>query len=142
MAIATGRWAVILKQNADGQEEIADIKIMEGVKPELNVDAVDRYSLEEVEDGVKIGMVRGGKVGSVAGWGFQDALSAAGRSEAGVTRLADAKPARDESALPAVSHEKQRGTEAPAQQQSSTASAPTSAPKSTAKRSRAKKKAA
>lgn len=146
MAIASGRWAVILKSNSDGQAEVADIKIMEGgLRPELNVDAADRYTLEEVEDGVKIGMVSGGKVGTVGGWGFQDELSAAGRSEAGVTRIADAKATRDESALPPVSHEKQRGTEAPAR--ASAAATSTAAPeakpaaKKPARRS-AKRKAA
>lgn len=111
MAAVSNRWATIINSNADGVAEIANISLMEGVEPERNVDAADRYRFEEVEDGVKIGMVQGGSVGAVGGWGFADELTAANRSESGITRIADTKSKTDEANLPPVSHEKTRGEE-------------------------------
>lgn len=139
MADVGGRYAVILT-NDDGKDVISEIKLMEGTEPEFNVDAADRgYKLEKAEDGWQIGMVRGGSVKAVGGFGFEDALSAAGRSDAGVTRIADTKPADDKSALPPVSHEKQRGLSAPA---AAPAKAETSTEAKPARRSARRKKAA
>ncbi len=134
--MASGRWATILKKNADGVAEIANISLMEGAAPEVNVDASDRYDFQEVDDGVKIGMVQGGKVGAVGGWGFQDELAAAGRSESGVTRIADTKPEDDEASLPAVSHEKQRADEVSSSKSESSDSDDEDKPAGKAKRQR------
>lgn len=113
MADVGGRYATIVANN-DGKDEISVISLMEGTEPEFNVDAVDRgYKLEKAEDGWQIGMVRGGDVKAVGGFGFEDELSAAGRSDTGVTRIADTRTADDKSALSSVSHEKQRGLSAP-----------------------------
>jgi hypothetical protein len=63
------RYAVI-KEADDGEQEIIDIKLMEGNPPALKDD--DQSTAEEVPDGPKIGMVRGGPVGSVDGFGFRE----------------------------------------------------------------------
>lgn len=132
-----GRYATILT-NDDGKDVISNISLMEGTEPEFNVDAADRgYKLEKAEDGWMIGMVRGGGVNAVGGFGFEDSLSAAGRSETGVTRIADTKPAEDKSALSAVSHEKQRGLSA-----SSESAKTETADKPAAKRKPLRRKAA
>lgn len=145
MADVGGRYATIVA-NDDGKDEISIISLMDGTEPEFNVDAVDRgYKLEKAEDGWQIGMVRGGDVKAVGGFGFEDALSAAGRSDTGVTRIADTKPADDKSALPAVSHDKQRGLSVPAEGERTTAAtdtAPKPAKRRAAARTSKRKKAA
>jgi hypothetical protein len=140
----TNRWATILNANDDGKREITNISIMEGVQPEINVDARDRYTVEQVEDGVMIGMIAGGPVKPCGGWGFADELAAAGRSETGATRIADSKP--DPAALPPVSHEKVRADAPASGDVSATAKAAEEKPvkkrgKSSARPSARKKKA-
>jgi len=63
------RYATIVKDN-DGREVISNISLMEGTTPEIRKDS-DAKVLK-VADGVLIGMVKGGKYGSVAGWGWDD----------------------------------------------------------------------
>jgi hypothetical protein len=66
----TVRWAVIIITDA-GEEEVSDIKQMEeGTEPEL--DETTNATAEEVADGVEIGMIRGGPVGAVGGFGWRD----------------------------------------------------------------------
>jgi hypothetical protein len=66
----TVRWAVIIITDA-GEEEVSDIKQMEeGTEPEL--DETTNATAEEVADGVEIGMIRGGPVGAVGGFGWRE----------------------------------------------------------------------
>lgn len=95
------RYALVLKETG----EVTDIKLMDGVEPEINSDVADQYEVFP-SDTLQIGMVRGGKANAVDGFGFSDEQVAANRSASGVTRIADAKAAPP---LSAVSHEKQRG---------------------------------
>lgn len=63
------RYATIVKDN-DGREIISNISVMEGTTPEIRKDSDAKVM--KVPDGVLIGMVKGGKHGSVAGWGWDD----------------------------------------------------------------------
>lgn len=63
------RYATIIKDN-DGKEVVSVISQMEGNPPEVRENAPVR--VQKVPDGVKIGMVRGGPVDSVAGFGFPE----------------------------------------------------------------------
>jgi hypothetical protein len=64
------RFAVI-KRTDDGEDEIIDIKSMINDKaPELHDDG--QSVAEEIGDGPKIGMVRGGPVGNADGFGFRE----------------------------------------------------------------------
>ena len=111
MAIAKGRWATIVNETG----EVSNISNMEGgVQPEVNADARDRYTFEEVDEGVMIGMVRGGPVGSVGGFGWREGESAGGRFGPGIYRSSADKPAIDETALPAVDHDRKVRGDAPA----------------------------
>jgi hypothetical protein len=66
----TVRWAVIVVTDA-GEEEVSDIKQMEeGHEPDL--DETAEATAEEVEAGVEIGMIRGGPVGAVGGFGWRE----------------------------------------------------------------------
>jgi len=66
----TVRWAVIITTDA-GEEEVSDIKQMEeGTEPDL--DETAEATAEEVEAGVEIGMIRGGPVGAVGGFGWRE----------------------------------------------------------------------
>ena len=80
------RYAVIRKQD-DGSEVVSDIKLMEGIPPEIRSDQKNRVTVEKAEDGVMIGMVRGGKRDAVGGFGFakQGTQTAADRG-LGVTK--------------------------------------------------------
>ena len=61
------RYATIVSTD-DDEEEVSNIQLLEGDPPEPDSDA----KIEEVEDGVKIGMIRGGPVAQVGGFGFRD----------------------------------------------------------------------
>jgi len=61
------RYAFIVTTD-DGEEEVSEIKLMEGKEPEPDSDA----KVEEIEDNVQIGMIRGGPRASVGGFGFRD----------------------------------------------------------------------
>jgi len=64
------RYGILLKRD-DGREEVSDIKMMEGSAPVVPDNG--RYSVEKnLDDRVKIGMVRGGSRDSVAGFGYED----------------------------------------------------------------------
>lgn len=89
MAIAKGRYATILNETG----EVTNIQIMEGVAPEINGDTAHRYTVEEVDGGVMIGMVRGGPKNAVGGFGFPEGQDIGDRHGTGVTRIADSKAA-------------------------------------------------
>jgi hypothetical protein len=95
-----GRWAVIMKvEGKDSREEVIDIKQMApGAKPSLYglADTDDKntgnYSVEQIPDGVIIGMRRGGEFESADGFGWRDAEDKAARGGpigSGAVRLAD-----------------------------------------------------
>lgn len=69
------RYGLIVKRD-DGQEEVAITSLSE-TRPRDpdrfrgNPD-IDRGKVEQVEFGVTVGMVRGGKFGSVGGFGWED----------------------------------------------------------------------
>jgi hypothetical protein len=113
MAVASGRWAVILKETG----EVIDIKLMDGTEPEINQDQVERYEVEEVDGGVMIGMVRGGKGEAVGGFGFPEEGGIGDRYGTGVTRLADVNTP-ERGVDPSTSHAKQRGTDTNAKESS------------------------
>lgn len=60
------RYATIIKRD-DGKEEISNISLFEG-KP--SDPGGDHAHYAKVGDGVKIGMVKGGKGEASGGWGF------------------------------------------------------------------------
>ena len=62
------RYAVILKQTG----EVIDVKLIDGPKPEFEGDKADQYEIIEADDGIQIGMVRGGPRYQVAGFGFPE----------------------------------------------------------------------
>ena len=63
----TTRYATIIEGN-EGEEIVSAIAQMEGAAPEPRSNA----KVEKVADGVMIGMVRGGPVDSVGGFGFPE----------------------------------------------------------------------
>ena len=66
----TVRYAIIVTTD-DGEEEVSDIKQMEdGQEPEI--DDASEATFEEVEAGVEIGMIRGGPVKPVGGFGWRE----------------------------------------------------------------------
>jgi hypothetical protein len=80
------RYAVLITNN-DGEQEVSDIKQMEGSAPDLGSNA----KAVKVPDGVLIGMIKGGPVGSVGGYGFpKGSAGSANRSPVGVTKIDDA----------------------------------------------------
>ena len=62
------RYAV-LKETDDGETEIINIHAMESGEPELHD---DDSTAEEIGPGPKIGMIKGGPVASVDGYGFRE----------------------------------------------------------------------
>lgn len=79
------RYAAILT-NDEGQEVVSDIKQMEGAPPEIR--SGENTEFVKVPDGVLIGMIKGGPVDAVAGYGFAEGTAGkTGRSEAGVTKV-------------------------------------------------------
>jgi hypothetical protein len=111
MAVQKGRWATILNNTG----EVTNISLMEGGAPEVNKDAVGRYTMEEVGPNVMIGMMRGGPLHATDGYGFPEGADIGGRAGPGSVRLSVLRNDADDAALPAVSHEKQRGTDAQAE---------------------------
>lgn len=65
------RYATLVKQD-DGTEIVSNIAQMEGVPPEIRDDQKDNYRVVKVADGVKIGMIKGGPVDKVGGFGFPE----------------------------------------------------------------------
>ena len=63
------RYATIIKQE-DGSEVVSSIAQMEGVPPEVRADQAKNIRVQKVADGVKIGMVKGGSVDAVGGFGW------------------------------------------------------------------------
>lgn len=83
------RYAVLITNN-DGEQEVSDIKQMEGSAPDLGSNA----KAVKVPDGVLIGMIKGGPVDSVGGYGFPAGSTGKdGRSPVGVTKIDDAPAA-------------------------------------------------
>jgi len=68
------RYATLVKGN-DGRDVVSNISLMQGTTPEIRKDSAAK--VVKVADGVKIGMVKGGKHGSVGGYGWDDPLDAA-----------------------------------------------------------------
>jgi len=64
------RYGILLKRD-DGREEVSDIKLLEGSEPVVPDNGL--YSVEKnLDNGVKIGMVRGGSRDAVGGFGYED----------------------------------------------------------------------
>ena len=63
------RYATIIKQD-DGTEIVSSIAQMEGVPPEVRADQKDKIKVIKAPDGLKIGMIKGGKGDAVAGFGW------------------------------------------------------------------------
>lgn len=75
------RYAILI-EDGDGNTVVSDIKQMEGAAPDLRVGKAVK-----VPDGVLIGMVKGGPVDPVGGYGFPEGSQGkTGRSEPGVTK--------------------------------------------------------
>lgn len=70
------RYAILITNN-DGDLEVSDIKQMEGSAPDIGFGKAVK-----VPDGVQIGMIKGGPVNSVAGFGFAEGTAPI-RSEPG-----------------------------------------------------------
>ena len=76
------RYAILVTDD-DGNTVVSDIKQMEGSAP----DVPKGYQAVKVPDGVLIGMIKGGPVDAVGGYGFPEGTAGkTGRSEAGVTK--------------------------------------------------------
>ncbi len=69
----TERYATLVKDN-DGREVVSNISLMEGNTPEIRKDSDAK--VVKVPDGVKIGMVKGGKHGAVGGYGYDAPVDA------------------------------------------------------------------
>ncbi len=65
------RYATILKTDS-GEEIVSSIAQMEGVPPEIRSSMKDTARVIKAPDGLKIGMVKGGKHQAVGGFGFPD----------------------------------------------------------------------
>ncbi len=63
------RYATIVKQD-DGTEVVSNIAQMEGQPPEIRSAAKDQVRVIKAKDGLKIGMIKGGEVDSVDGFGW------------------------------------------------------------------------
>ncbi|TPJ70472.1 hypothetical protein [Mesorhizobium sp. B2-6-7] len=87
------RYAIILT-DADGNEVVSDIKQMEGAAPQVP----SGYKAVKVPDGVQIGMIKGGPVNAVGGYGFPEGSPAPVRSPTGVTTAEDSKAAKSKAA--------------------------------------------
>lgn len=72
------RYATLVKDN-DGREVVSNISLMQGTTPEIRKDSDAK--VVKVADGVKIGMVKGGKHGAVGGFGWDDPLDASGAED-------------------------------------------------------------
>ncbi|TPM53262.1 hypothetical protein FJ959_22290 [Mesorhizobium sp. B2-2-4] len=68
----------ILVTNDEGQDQVSDIKQMEGAAPQVP----SGYKAVKVPDGVQIGMIKGGPVNAVGGYGFPEGSPAPVRSPA------------------------------------------------------------
>lgn len=75
------RYAILI-EDGEGNTIVSDIKQMEGAAPDVGGHA----KAVKVPDGVIIGMVKGGPVQSVAGFGFPEG-SVPVRSETGISRV-------------------------------------------------------
>lgn len=105
----TERWATIVK-NDEGEEVVANISQMDGVPPEIRDDQKGRVKLEKVEDGVLIGMIRGGPVDAVGGFGFPEGSEGAEGRGSGFTRNSDLRDKAGPTSNPDI---KSRGNEVP-----------------------------
>jgi hypothetical protein len=101
------RYATIVTTD-DGEEEVSNIQLMEGAPPEPDSDA----KVEEIEEGVLIGMVRGGPRAAVAGFGFRDDDARGPIAE----QTAEAEAERRDEKLAAREVEKQRQSREPSAQ--------------------------
>jgi hypothetical protein len=82
----SSRYAIILTDE-DGNQVVSDIKQMEGSAPVVP----NGYKVVKVPDGVLIGMIKGGTVSAVGGFGFPEGSPGAEvRSPVGVTKADDA----------------------------------------------------
>lgn len=70
------RYATIIKQD-DNTEVVSQISQMEGVPPEVRADQAKNVRVVKVPDGVKIGMVKGGPVDAVGGFGWPEGTAPA-----------------------------------------------------------------
>ena len=103
----SSRYAIIVTTD-DGEDEVSDIKLMEGSPPEPDSDA----KVEEIEAGVQIGMVRGGPRAAVGGFGFRDDDARGPIAE----QAAESEQERRDEKLAAREVEKQRQSRAPSAQ--------------------------
>jgi hypothetical protein len=88
------RYAILI-DDGGGNTIVSDIKQMEGAAPDVGANA----EAVKVPDGVLIGMIKGGPVDAVGGYGFAAGTAGkTGRSPVGVTKADDApaktKPAK------------------------------------------------
>lgn len=82
------RYAILI-EDSDGNTIVSDIKQMEGSAPDIRVGKVVK-----VPDGVLIGMIKGGPVDPVGGYGFPEGSPGKdNRSPVGVTKVDEAAPA-------------------------------------------------
>lgn len=87
------RYATLITNDA-GQTEVSNIAQMEGAVPEVRS---GDSKVVPVADGVLIGMIKGGPVDAVGGYGFPEGSQGSGlRSQAGVTKVDE--PAKPEAA--------------------------------------------
>lgn len=75
------RYAILI-EDGEGNTIVSDIKQMEGAAPDVGGHA----KAVKVPDGVIIGMIKGGPVNPVAGYGFAEG-SVPVRSEAGISKV-------------------------------------------------------
>jgi hypothetical protein len=101
------RYATIVTTD-DGEEEVSNIQLMEGAPPEPDSDA----KVEEAEDGVQIGMIRGGSRAAVGGFGFRDDDARGPIAE----QTAEAEAERRDAKLAAREVEKKRQSREPSAQ--------------------------
>jgi hypothetical protein len=81
------RYAIIVTNN-DGLEEVSNIAVMEGGPPDVRE---GNAKVIKINDAVKIGMVKGGQINAVDGWGFPGDPATPGSSNRATT---DDKPKR------------------------------------------------
>ncbi|TPM25700.1 hypothetical protein [Mesorhizobium sp. B2-3-4] len=82
------RYATLITDD-DGQEVVSNVGLFEGSAPRVRSGTV-----EEVADGVLIGMVRGGPVDSVGGFGFPDGAPGADGRAIGIAKANEASDRR------------------------------------------------
>lgn len=83
------RYATIITNN-EGEQEVSAIAQMEGSAPDVGGNA----KAVKVADGVMIGMIKGGPVDSVGGYGFPaGSPGTSNRSPVGVTKVDEPAPA-------------------------------------------------